>query len=69
MGAFSINWGLEVYRIIKIYTTGEIFSLQEWHDSYIWDHVRLEFEDKKGNNKKMLPTKSTIALYNLDEFL
>ena len=36
-----------INRIIKIYTSGEIFSLQEWHDSYIWDHVRSEYEDKK----------------------
>ena len=35
-----------VNRIIEIYTTGEIFSLQEWHDSWIWDHVRQEFEEK-----------------------
>lgn len=31
-------------RIIEIYCTGEIFSLEEWHDSWIWDHVRHEFE-------------------------
>ena len=33
-------------RIINIYTSGELFSLQEWHDSWIWDHVRKEFENK-----------------------
>jgi hypothetical protein len=48
-------------RIIEMYVSGEIFSLTEWHDSYIWDHVRLEFEMKchafknisgEGRNKK-----------------
>ena len=35
-----------IKRIIEIYTTGEIFSLEEWHDSWIWDHVREEFEER-----------------------
>ena len=30
--------------MIEIYLSGEIFSLKEWHDSWIWDHVRREFE-------------------------
>ena len=33
-------------RVINIYTSGEIFSLQQWHDSWVWDHVRKEFENK-----------------------
>ena len=33
-------------RIIEIYTTGEIFCIQQWHDSWIWDHTRKEFELK-----------------------
>lgn len=37
-----------INRIIDIYENGEIFSLKEWHDSYLWDYVRIEFE----NNKK-----------------
>lgn len=38
-----------INRMIDIYENGEIFSLNEWHDSYIWDHVRNEFEkDGKG---------------------
>ena len=35
-----------INRVINIYITGEIFSLKEWHDSWIWDHVRIEFEEK-----------------------
>ena len=42
-----------INRIIKIYTSGEIFSLQEWHDSYIWDHVRSEYEDKEVKFKNI----------------
>lgn len=33
-----------INRVINIYVTGEIFSLEQWHDSWIWDHVRKEFE-------------------------
>jgi len=42
-------------RVKDIYTTGEIFSLDEWHDSWIWDHVRGEFENK-GNKFKNIST-------------
>jgi hypothetical protein len=31
-------------RMRTLYTTGEIFSLAEWHDSWLWDEVRREFE-------------------------
>ena len=31
-------------RMVDIYKTGEIFSKKEWHDSWIWDEVRKEFE-------------------------
>lgn len=37
-------------RVIELYTSGEFFTLNEWHDSYIWDHVRIEFE--KNNQYK-----------------
>ena len=33
-----------IQTVIDIYNSGEIFSLDEWHDSWIWDYVRLEFE-------------------------
>ena len=29
-----------------MYETGEIFSIEQWHDSFIWDWVRVEFERK-----------------------
>ena len=37
-------------RITNIYESGEIFSLPQWHDSFIWDHVRKEFEEKNKVN-------------------
>lgn len=37
-----------INRVIDIYETGEIFSLGEWHDSFIWDHVRIEFTNQKN---------------------
>ena len=39
-----------INRVIEIYVTGEIFSLEQWHDSYIWDYVRIEFQ-KSYNTK------------------
>jgi len=35
-------------RVIEIYTSGEIFSLDQWHDSWVWDHVRKNFETEHG---------------------
>ena len=37
-----------VNRVIEIYTSGEIFSLEQWHDSWIWDYVRKDFENNHG---------------------
>lgn len=31
-------------RMCGLYTSGEIFSQQEWHDSWLWDVVRREFD-------------------------
>lgn len=31
-------------RMREMYTSGEIFSLPEWHDSYVFDHVRKELD-------------------------
>lgn len=39
-----------IQRVVNIYQTGEIFSLNQWHDSYIWDYVRKEYE--KSNDSK-----------------
>ena len=30
-----------------MYDSDEIYNLNEQHDSYVWDHVRLKFEGKK----------------------
>jgi hypothetical protein len=30
----------------NIYSSGEIFSHHQWHDSWIWDQVRLEFQSR-----------------------
>ena len=34
----------------EMYDKDKLFNLIEWHDSYIWDHVRKEFEEKGVNN-------------------
>lgn len=33
-------------RMRELYVTDEIFKLDETHDSFVWDHVRRELEDK-----------------------
>jgi len=33
-------------RIAEIYQNGEIFSHEQWHDSWIWDQTRIEFESR-----------------------
>lgn len=38
-----------INRMIDIYETGEIFSIDQWHDSFIWDWVRIEFEKLNEN--------------------
>jgi len=34
----------------RMYTSNDIYTLKEWHDSYVWDHVRVKFE--KNHNVK-----------------
>ena len=51
-----------INRMIEIYTSGEIFSLEQWHDSWIWDHVRNEFEEDRKINFKNISGKG----YELD---
>jgi len=34
-----------ISRMIEVYSTGEIFSMKQWHDSWIWDRIREEFEN------------------------
>jgi len=33
-------------RVAQVYASGEIFSYHQWHDSWIWDQVRIEFENE-----------------------
>ena len=33
-------------RMAEIYQNGEIFTHKQWHDSWIWDQTRLEFESR-----------------------
>jgi hypothetical protein len=31
-------------EMLRMYTSNDIYNLEEWHDSYVWDHVRIKFE-------------------------
>lgn len=33
-------------RMAEIYQNGEIFAHEQWHDSWIWDQTRIEFESR-----------------------
>ncbi len=51
----TINYATEMRRM---YDSDEIYNLDEQHDSYVWDHIRLRFEGKRrvknlniGDNK------------------
>lgn len=38
-----------------MYTNDTIFELQEWHDSFVFDHVRKQYEDKGMVNNNLTP--------------
>jgi hypothetical protein len=35
-------------KVKHLYDSNEIYNLKEYHDSYIWDYVRIIFENKYG---------------------
>jgi len=37
-----------VEQFVSMYITDEIFSLREYHDSYVWDHVRKIYQRNHG---------------------
>lgn len=49
--AFDLeNGGNEVIeRIVDEYQTDQVFSLKEWHDSWVWDEVRGQLSEKWTN--------------------
>jgi len=40
-------------KIASTYKNGEIFAHQQWHDSWIWDQVRTEFENENVKFKNI----------------
>jgi len=43
--------------MIDIYCSGKIFSYDEWHDSFIFDELRKNYEKNKGHNFKNISGK------------
>jgi hypothetical protein len=37
--------GSYIRAVAEMYHSGWVFSLKEWHDSYVWDHCRRLFEE------------------------
>lgn len=53
---FQINHSMFssfINRMIEVYLSGEIFSFAQWHDSWVWDRVREEFEFKNVKFKNL----------------
>jgi hypothetical protein len=42
LGAFFAEWR-------RLYTSGDIFGLKEWHDSYVFDHLRQKLNIPSEN--------------------
>lgn len=34
-----------IHDFVNLYNTDEIFKMREWHDSYVWDQVRKQYQD------------------------
>ena len=37
--------------VLELYNTNEIYTLDETHDSYIWDYVRVKFAKRKNQQR------------------
>lgn len=61
-----------ISRMIEVYSSGEIFSMEQWHDSWVWDRVREEFENKnilfKNLSGKFANTHHPFVNTNLGKF-
>lgn len=33
-------------QLVSLYDSDQLFDLAEWHDSFLWDHVRRQFQDQ-----------------------
>ena len=51
-----------VSRFASMYITDEIFQHKEWHDSFIWDVVRREFEQQSAVFHDLNPQPDTKGL-------
>lgn len=48
-----------IKKLIYQYDSDKIFTLKEWHDSYVWDHVRIKCENKMSIKNRNLTKKSS----------
>jgi len=39
-----------IRRVVELYNTNDIYKLKEQHDSFVWDHVRQEFQRSRDKN-------------------
>lgn len=47
-------------RMEDLYLTGEFFTKKQWHDSWLWDEVRREFEARGSEFKNISGSAETL---------
>lgn len=52
-----------ISRMIEIYTSGQIYNLSEWHDSFLFDHVRKEMEAAKSSFKNLTHKSTSFNVF------
>jgi len=58
-------------EMLRMYNSDDIYKLIECHDSFVWDHVRIKFEEERdvmnnniGDHKKAhVQARSVLGMY------
>lgn len=57
-----------IHYFAELYATDQVFTLQEWHDSYVFDICRLQFH-LRGNNLSRLDRGNVFDTSCLGEYM
>ena len=57
-----------INSVRNLYDTDNIYLLKEWHDSYIWDSVRKQYE-ARGNKFKDIGVKHKVPSSHIQAYL
>ncbi len=54
IGGYLIKIGPDTRKMLelfsRLYISGDVFALKEWHSAFVWDHALSEFPDLKVRN-------------------